>query len=303
MACQANNDANEDAKPASKPKPRYAWLDDLHGGVAGSLNNSAAWFDRFFAEDGTKDKNTAASAKLRLGWEPREQDLTRLKLRVRLRVRLANLQKKVDLIFDDYDEFKQEGVADEVLRETKPTESDVNVALRWIHKSDKNHYFSTRVGLASKPDMYVRALYRYIYATSDSTNLVLQPSVYYYLDQGHAERFSANFEISLSSTDMLQQNNSWRYTEIDNQVDWTHSLLHYKQLTHTQALISGVFASGITNQGYHLQNQGIFFRYRWQSLRKWIYFEVEPFVHWPEEYNFSQTLGIGLRVEGMFENK
>ncbi|WP_111978258.1 hypothetical protein [Algibacillus agarilyticus] len=282
-----------------KPLP---WLDQFHVDVSNSLFNSADWFDNFFADEHIADLETQASAKIRIGWEPKEHDLAKLKTRVRLRLRLPNFKRKVDLIFDDYEEVKQEGVTEELINESrnKQQSSDFNVALRWIHKSDKKHYFSTRIGLASHPDIYARALYRYIWQTSKNTNIVLQPSIYYYADQGHAERLSVNFEASTTDTDLFQFNNSWRYIQERDKVDWSHSVAYLTQLTQTQALISSIFVNGITNNGYHLENKGISIRYRIQSSRTWLFFEVEPFIHWPESEDFEQTAGIALRVEGRF---
>ena len=53
-------------------------------------------------------------------------------------------------------------------------------------------------------------------------------------------------------------------------------------------------------RGCVADNYRLSYLYRANVYRKWIYFEVEPFLDWPEEDNYSTTLGIALRIEGYF---
>ncbi|NTS76957.1 hypothetical protein HR060_08740 [Catenovulum sp. SM1970] len=287
---------------AQEEQPEYSWLDDLHSGISNSLYNSALWFDDFFDENDIYDEKTKVHAKIRLAWEPEETNLERIKSRVRLRVRLPNLERKVDLIFSDYDENREEGITDEVIDDrNKQNEDDFNVALRWVHKSNKKEYFSSRIGLASEPDIYSKLMYRRIIETTQNTNVVFQPSLYYYADQGWGWRFSGNFEYSYDAENLFQFNNSWGYIQDKEDTKWRHSLLHYHQYNDKHAVIYGIYANGITESNYHLQDKGAFMRFRWQTMRKWLFVEVEPFVHYPEKNDFDQTFGIAFRIEGKFK--
>jgi len=41
-------------------------------------------------------------------------------------------------------------------------------------------------------------------------------------------------------------------------------------------------------------------RWRKNALRKWFFYEVEPFILWRRDERFSASYGIALRVEGFF---
>ena len=36
-------------------------------------------------------------------------------------------------------------------------------------------------------------------------------------------------------------------------------------------------------------------------LTNWFFFEIEPFMHYPREREFKQTLGLALRIEMNFK--
>ncbi len=282
----------------------YAWLDELHEGVSGSLHESVEWIDSYWADEEYSEKSRI-NAKIRLGWEPRERELDDYLSRIRLKVKLPKLARRVDLVFSDYDDIDQENLSDELIQEKstqRQSHDDFNLALRWVHKSAKKEKISSKIGLASEPDVYTKIAYRRIFESSEHSNIMLQPSLYYYFDQGIGARLSANYQYNSSKQSLFEQNNSWRYLKgkDDGEVKWQHSLLHYYQYSDKVAFISGIFANGITQDSYRVKNRGVFFRYRKRSVRDWLYFEVEPFIHWPQEFNYQQTYGIALRLEGNF---
>ena len=52
--------------------------------------------------------------------------------------------------------------------------------------------------------------------------------------------------------------------------------------------------------GFFIDKYTLSYRYRFNAFQKWLFFEVEPFVEWPEEENYSATPGIAFRIEGFF---
>lgn len=280
-----------------------AWLDSMQTGVSHSINASASWIDDFFEQD-NKTEQAKAFAKVRLGLIPIESDWQRFESKIRLRAKLPNLKNKWDIIVSDYDDNNEQSITDEAINDTSGAqrEEQLNLAIRVTHSLKENQYISSRIGVAKGADIYVKTRYKRSFIPFNGLKIELEPALYYYLNQGFASRVNLDFELAKTERGLLKQTNSWESIQDEATPTWRQSLLYYYQLNNQSALIAGAFATGEINQGYLYNNKGFFARYRCQAIRKWIYFEVEPFVHFPDYREFERTYGIALRVEANFGN-
>jgi len=276
-----------------------SWLDNMQVGVSQSINSSANWFDDFFEQEaGTEQAN--ASAKVRLGIVPIEEDWMRFDSKVRLRAKLPNLKDRWDIIISDYDDNQEQNAADESINDASGANDDeqLNLAIRFIHSTKDNQYISSRVGFARGTDIYFKTRYRRKFDLTTWLNMEVEPALYYYLDHGFGAKFEMDFKFAQTESGLFKQVNRWETIQDDAHPSWRHSLLYYYQLSERAALINGVFATGrLIDDQYLYDNRGLFMRYRCQAVRKWIYFEVEPFVHFPNYRAHERTFGMALRVE------
>ena len=77
-------------------------------------------------------------------------------------------------------------------------------------------------------------------------------------------------------------------------------------LSHTPtATVLGLQVEGERNgdHGFFIDKYTLSYRYRFNALREWLFFEIEPFLEWPRDENFTTTPGIALRIEGLFSKK
>ncbi|WP_152537543.1 hypothetical protein [Catenovulum agarivorans] len=281
------------------------WYDTVQEDVTETITDTANWFDGFFGQDQFDEDRASASARLRLSYIPIESNVARFENQFRVRARLPNLEDKWDVIVADYNDSNEAKESDRVISETEGQgkNEDVSVAVRYIHSQNKSKFISTRVGFAKGADIYIRTRYRRQFAITNKFNFEVEPALYYYLSNGIGARFNFKFDHQLSDHSLWRQDNSWEYIQDEQDPEWRHNLLLYHQLNSQSALISGIFAHGYINQGYHLENKGIFVRYRLQALRSWLFFEIEPFIHYPDYREFSQTPGIALRLEINFQQQ
>jgi hypothetical protein len=49
-----------------------------------------------------------------------------------------------------------------------------------------------------------------------------------------------------------------------------------------------------------LEEYLVSFRWRKNTLRQWLFYELEPFVLWRRDESFSASYGLALRLEGFF---
>ncbi|WP_157447324.1 hypothetical protein [Catenovulum agarivorans] len=282
-----------------------SWYDEVQEDVSDTITTTANWFDGFFGQDKLDKDRASASAKLRLGYVPIERDFARFEHQFRLRARLPNLEDKWDVIVSDYNDSNESQESERVINETQGQQKkeDLSVAVRYIHSQDNRNFISTRVGFAKGADIYIRTRYRRQFSLADKLSLETEPAIYYYISHGYGARFDFKIDYQSSEVSLWRQDNSWEYIQDEEHPEWRHNLLFYHQLNNQSALISGIFAHGQIIDGYKLENKGIFARYRAQALRDWFYFEIEPFIHYPDFRDHAHTPGIALRVEINFQQQ
>ncbi|WP_440903492.1 hypothetical protein ACMZOO_11560 [Catenovulum sp. SX2] len=292
------------ANPEANTQPP-SWYDEVQEDVSDRITTTANWFDGFFGQDKLDKDRASASAKLRLGYVPIERDFARFEHQFRLRARLPNLEDKWDVIVSDYNDSNESHESERVINETQGQQKkeDLTVAVRYIHSQDNRNFISTRVGFAKGADIYIRTRYRRQFSLADKLSLETEPAIYYYIAHGYGARFDFKIDYQSSETSLWRQDNSWEYIEDEEYPEWRHNLLFYHQLNNQSALISGIFAHGEIINGYKLENKGIFVRYRAQALRDWFYFEIEPFIHYPDFRDHAHTPGIALRIEINFQQQ
>ncbi|TRX55096.1 hypothetical protein [Thalassomonas sp. M1454] len=284
------------------PDPEDDWLFGFHGAISDSVHGTAAWFDSFFATQEVDGSKPQTSARIRLGFEPRARDFDVFTQKFRLRVRLPNLSKKVDLIFsDEAEDDKKENQVDQGRDITNDKEDSFTAAIRLINVDKLTEFIDTRIGI-SGGDLFTKARIKYTSDFSDIHEFEFQPSIYYYLDDGFGQRLFVEYDYNFAPKKQYRMNYSMTFSERYEGHRWRNTYSYLHQIDRFRATALSVSINGEDNgdRGFVVDNYAVSFRYRVNAYRKWLYFEVEPFMEWPEEFDYKITPGIALRVEGYF---
>lgn len=276
------------------------WINDFHTAVSDSVYSSAAWFDDFFTEEGSTQKNPKVNAKLRLEWRPRSRDLAEIKVRFRVKVKLPHLKNKVDLILSDEDESDQYQLPLETTH-LQAEEEKFSASLRYMHNNDKDQYTDTRLGI-SGGDIFLRWRHKRFFNWTQSSAFKIEPSVYYFLDDGLGSRLLLEYNFQQNPKTQYRINYSIEGSESYSGIRWKHGIYKLNYLDQTTASVISLQVEGERNgeRGYVVDNYAVSYRYRFNAYKKWLFFEVEPFLEWPETENYHTTPGIAFRVEGYF---
>lgn len=298
------------ADPEKKPPESELdspWLNDIHSSISNSVYESTKWFDDFFVEEDSENdiKNPKSQARIHLGWRPKRGDFSELKTRFRLKVRLPNLNNKVDLILSDEEGDEQSNLPLEG-RVSNQNDADdhFSAALRFLKTKGKDSLLDSRVGI-SGGSIFARIRYSKKLQWADKHSFKFQPSVYYYLDDGLGEKLLLEYGYQKSTSHQYRVNYSIRGSESFSGIRWKHGFYHLTQISSKSASITGLKIEGERNgdDGFIIKKYTLSYRYRFNAIRKWLYFEVEPFVEFPEDDHYTTTPGIALRIEGFFRKK
>ncbi|MGS2719457.1 hypothetical protein [Paraglaciecola aestuariivivens] len=284
---------------AEEEQVDYPWLDSMHKSIATSVKSSALWFDDFFAlEENSQGQEAVGEARIRLGWEPRSRDLTEFETRFKIRVKLPNLKNRVDLVFSDYDDDRPNNDIRASGNQNFVEENRFSLALRWRSKPESG--LSHRVGVGRRLQIFVKSRYRNTHALTDNLRLRWQTAAYYYSRDGFGADASWQVDHNLSQASILRWKNHFYYRDKSNDWLWQHSVQQLLQFNHKNALIAGFYVEGLSRPNYRLEEYLVSLRWRKNTLREWLFYEVEPFVLWRRDESFSASYGLALRVEGYF---
>ena len=284
------------------PNPEDDWLFGFHGAVSDSVHGTAEWFDSFFATDEIDESTSHSLARIRLGWEPRARDFAVFTQKFRVRVKLPNLADKVDLIFsDEDDDDKQNDQVQQGRALTDDNDESFTAAIRLINVDKISKFIDTRVGI-SGGDIFTKARLKWVSDFSRVHEFEIQPSIFYYAQDGFGQRIFTEYDYNFADRKQFRINYSVKYSEAFDGHRWKNGYYYLHQIDRRRANVVAIVAEGENgaDRGFVVDNYTLSFRYRVNAYRKWLYFEIEPFIEWPEEQDYSTTPGIALRVEGYF---
>ena len=280
----------------------YLWIEEIHETISDSVYQSALWFDNFFLDENTEQEAPKTNARIRLGWEPKARDLAKFKTRFKIKVKLPHFKDKVDVILSDDDERSQNTLPLDSVNTTPETnEEHFAAAVRFTHNKEKNRLLESRIGF-SGGDIFLKARHKRRLLWNNVNSLKVEPSLYYFLKDGLGAKLLLEYEHQFNDQTQFRMNYSIRGSASFSGIRWKHGFYRLKQLEQNTASIIGLQVEGERNgqKGFIVDKYTLSYRYRFNAIKSWLFFEIEPFIEWTEKENYNNTPGIALRVEGTF---
>jgi len=297
------------AKPTKQPKrhviptlvPEH-WSQEVHDTIANSVYQSATWFDSFFTDIDSQQIEPKTIAKIKLGWIPKARDFSEFETRFRLKVKLPHFKDKISLILSDEDDIDDSQLPlDGVSTHPETHEDKFAAAVRYVVEKKKDSLIDTRIGI-SGGDIFAKIRQRQLYSYKKNHGFKVEPSVYYYLGDGLGAKLLLEYNFQYDEKSQYRINYSIRGSESFSGIRWKHGFYQLNQLDSTTASVFGLQVEGERNgaRGFFTDKYTLNYRYRFNAFQKWIFFEIEPFLEWSKDENYTTTPGIALRIEGFF---
>lgn len=327
-APQQDNTRPQEAEtpPVTDPTiehPDYQWLDGFNNSIVNLLDESALWLDSQFIDEQLaksqqqgldkatvaeqekekkkKKEQPRAKAKIVFGWEPKDGDLSRVPLKFKIKIKLPSLKNKVDLIFSDNElqDFNQLPLESSRPEDTRTEPEDFSAAIRILHQKRENGYLSSRIGIGrSQP--YARSRYRWRKTLSPKWLLNVEPAVEYYANDGAGFRFLTELSFfSVKQQEFRLSYSIWNREDLE-EPQWKAGFYNIYSLDDDTSMVNGLLVRGETSPSYRDNKITISSRWRIRALRKWLFFELEPFVDFEREDDYDPEFGVAMRVGGYF---
>ena len=280
--------------------------DHYHDTISNSVTAAASWLDSFFDDESYQDEENKSRLRLSLSSFSEQGEGTDFKGKVSLRVRLPQLENRLQLIISgnsgDFDttDSDQEDIEDEF---TGDDEDNLTVGLRYYLKQARRQNASISGGVrfrSGKPIVFIQPRYRYL---KNLTNWDLRfiQKIGWYSDSG----VESNTELKLER--LLAEDLFFRTSA---QLDWyedeagVYPQLRFvlrKPLSKNRVLSLQWNNYFETKPDAVLDSSVLKLRYRQQLWRKWLWLEAAPQIAFPRDEDYDATPGILLKLQVYFQ--
>jgi hypothetical protein len=281
-------------------------IDEYHGLLVDSVSTAATWLDSFFRDENYLDEANTTSFRLETSSFTEAREGTEFKAKVRLRLRLPHLEDRLLLFVSgatedfttsgsDWEEFD-----DEI---TSSDEDSASVGLRYFFREDARSNTSLSGGVrfrSGSPLAYVRPRYRYL-KRFPTFNLRFIQRVSLFTDGDIDARTQVQYE-RFFDRDWFFRNEArldWYNDEEGLFPKLFFELSH--RLSERRVLAAEWRNFFETEPNGVLDSSVLKLRYRQQTWRRWLWFEIAPQVKFPREDDYDFTPGIQVKLEARFE--
>ncbi len=275
------------------------WYDKTQAYMSSTVTQWVVGADEFFKTEDSLAQGTSSHVRLinEIGLD--EESAMQYRIRLKARVRLPGFDERFHLFFSSTDDL------DENLPvvEEKEYESgnDLSAFLRWTALADSNKNLDFDLGLRFKSGLhlYTRAKYGRYFWVTDERNFLFSQRVGHDTLDGWNESTVLQFEKTVSDASLFRWTNELYFAEKSDGLElWeTVSLLH--KLSEKSGLINQlrVEMTDRPKSTNTLRLIELSFRYRSRFHRKWLYYELVPYLRRePREYS-GVNPGILFRLE------
>ena len=289
--------------------------------IGSGMDWTANILDGYFAEEDAGKNQAKAWGHIVFAWEPKTGELfdgDRFPVKFKVKAKLPNLKNKVELILsdgedDDFQTLPYESVRPEAFR---LSENSLGAAIQFLSSKSENTRVSHRVGIGDR-QLYARS--SWIHRQKFMNDLVtfnVSPAVEYYASDGWGARILFDTSYKISDTSEMRFDVSFQNRQAFDDPRFRWGIFNIKSLGQKKALITGISSAGeIELHGqFEAYTRRISTRYRFNALRRWIYFEIEPFIEFrkddPDDFSaigaanfnskFVRDRGITIRFEGHY---
>ncbi|MEW9797422.1 hypothetical protein [Alteromonas sp. CYL-A6] len=286
------------AQEATAPQPTH-WIDRWQENFTNSMNNAVRRLDSFFAPEGAPpDDSARAEGRIMLAWEPRSRDLMQANLRFRIRVTLPSLKDRVDLLLSDNEDETQDNMV-QAARNTDMVQRDsTTLAVRFRPEQDSP--LSYRIGAGRRDQLYAKVQFEDTAILNSHWAARYDSEVYYYTRDRLGAELGLSLQYASEHKGAFRFNNRFYFRDNTNDWLWRHELQWLQPISQHHALLYSAMTEGLTQPNYRTEEVYGGIRWRTNYLRDWLYFEVEPYVIWLRDEDFSPSYGIALRLEAFY---
>jgi hypothetical protein len=189
---------------------------------------------------------------------------------------------------------------DRTLANTRLANTELRYSL--IQKPSIDMFLGTGVRIKLPFETFVRSRFQYSLRLGDVALARFAETVFWKNTDGFGETTEVELSRQFGPKTLLRWANAGTLTEESPGMEWATELSLLRELSQRRAITFGGGLTGRTRPDTVVDTYRIFSRYRWNFLRTWLFFELEPEVSWPRDLSgeYSLTYALTFRTEVAF---
>jgi hypothetical protein len=288
-----------------EPPPSIHALEDYNRHrdvIAENVIRFANWVDNFFADDRIYVEGQRSYIKLNLLKTYFENDKALYDTQIKARLDIPKTQKRMQLFIESIDEDEDD--TEQTTIDQTAEKQEQSIGLQFLRPDSRLWKITaiTGVRFRSGLDPFARLRFRRL-IKDGAWSYRITENIFWYSSDGAGETTQLDIDHPLTKKLLFRATTkaTWRKT--------THYFDLGQDLTLFQRINS--FKSFAYQTGYratmvsHPSTTNYYYsvRYRQQIHSNWLYVDVIPTIHHPEENNFKPIRSITLKLEIVFDAK
>ena len=261
--------------------------------------------DRFFGDERNFQESNRSMLQLNLSELMQKGGNRQARLSGKAKLHLPSTEQRLHLLLESDPEKNTAGA--DIQNQTKPigqiaTPENYGVAVRYEQEEEQVWHYSSDVGIKVQAPLqpFVRA--RMSMATPlDSWRMKIAQSLFWFSQSGAGETTQLDFEHVLGEPALFRATSTATWMHTLQRFDLRQDFSVYHKLDKRGALHYQASAIGVSRPQAQVNDYMLSVLYRQQLHRRWLFFEINPQLHFPHDSNFRLTPLLLLRLEMLFD--
>ncbi len=261
--------------------------------------------DRFFGNERNFQEANQSVLQLDLNELMQQGGNRQARLALKAKLRLPATEERLHLLLES-DPEKNVSDAEEV-KQIQPVSQlaapdNYGVAVRYEKPSESAWHYSSDVGIQVQNPIQPYARARLSKAVPlASWRMKVAETAFWFERTGSGETTLIDFEHTLGEPALFRASSSATWMHRLQSFDLRQDFSVFHTLDEQRALHYEASAIGTSRPHMQVSDYVLSLRYRQQLNRRWLFFEVNPQLHFPRDSNFKSTPLLLLRLEMLFD--
>lgn len=277
-------------------------VDRTHKSVGNSLLFLTNSIDQFFGEK--KADDYANGSRLRAFYNISKREYNDLEATPNFKIRLVfpQLQDRLKFKYSSNKPSpppKKKEVKVEKKEEAKEVPKKPIIPQKFKNAFKWNVHFESGIRVDFPPNPFAK--FR-IDKNIKLGSWIIRPTqeFFWFLRDGFGETTSLNFDNSLTPKTLFRFQNEVTWRDDTDDVTFVTGPTVFHRISDKRAIAFNVKASGINRPTLFVNNYRASIDYRQNIYKKWLFFELNPAVDFPESRDFHKVYSISLQIEAVF---
>lgn len=273
--------------------------------VAHEFVSFASSVDRFFGDERNFQESNQSVLQLDFNEVVQTADNHKAQLSGKAKLHLPSTEQRLHLLVEGDPEKNTTGSDNTNQAKTInqiAVPQNYGMAVRFEKKKEEIWHFSSDLGIKVRAPLQPFARTRASYAIPlDSWRMKLAQSAFWFNGTGAGETSQLDFEHAIGAASMFRATSAATWMHNLQRFDLSQSFTVYHKLDERRALLYQASVVGVSHPVALVNDSVLSVLYREKFHRNWIFYEINPQLHFPQGSKFHLTPILILRIEMLFD--